>query len=273
MPCPPTKIGDGSVRSASTTSPRRSRAQRRRSNRQARFSRSVALRGPSPSLWASQSTMVALGVIRTVMYPRDLTGAPRHGPAQAPTSGVARHPRSGPRVSRLNRASGGATSESGPFEAKAQAARRLRLTPDALDERERRLAAEGDCLRFRRNFTGAAAGGDCGGATGDHSACSIAGAGGVVTTPRGSRRLFTLPRPKASLNIAPYQSTTAPATVVGAVARGNGVAEASGEGVTSAGSLVARSSRDDSRCFGDLMTSTPMTHSRSTRDRHFVLVT
>jgi hypothetical protein len=192
---------------------------------------------------------------------------------QAPTSGVARHPRSGPRVSRLNRASGGATSESGPFEAKAQAARRLRLTPDALDERERRLATEGDCLRFRRNFTGAAAGGDCGGATGDHSACSIAGAGGVVTTPRGSRRLFTLPRPKASLNIAPYQSTTAPATVVGAVARGNGVPEASGEGVTSAGSLVARSSRDDSRCFGDPMTSTPMTHSRSTRDRHFVLVT
>jgi hypothetical protein len=191
---------------------------------------------------------------------------------QAPTSGVARHPRSGPRVSRLNRASGGATSELDPFEAKAQAARRLRLTPDALDERERRLATEGDCLRFRRNFTGAAAGGDCGGATGDHSACSIAGAGGVVTTPRGSRRLFTLPRPKASLNIAPYQSTTAPATVVGAVARGNGVREASGEGVTSAGSLVARSSRDDSRCFGDPMTSTPMTHSRSTRDRHFVLV-
>jgi hypothetical protein len=201
----------------------------------------------------------------------------------ASRSGVARHPRSGPRVSTLNRAADGRGANQAPFE-KAQAARRRRLTPDALDERERLLATDGDFLRFRRNSTGAAAGGDCGGATGDDSACSICGAGGGVTRPRGSRRLFTLPRPKASLNIAPYQSTTASAacihgcgtpvrTVVRGVARRTGLAQASREGVTSAGWFVAGSSRNDSRCFGDLMTSTPMTHSRSTRDRQFLFVT
>ena len=111
-------------------------------------------------------------------------------------------------------------------EAQAQAARRLRLTPDALalDERERLLAIDGD-FRFGRSLT-AGATGDCR-PSGDASVCSIRGgdcagtvveaasaigaAGAAVAEFPRSRPLFTRPRPKASLNIAPYQSTTASA--------------------------------------------------------------
>jgi hypothetical protein len=98
------------------------------------------------------------------------------------------------------------------------------LTPDVLDEWERLVAVERDFLRFGRNATGArddstgaranctgATGDDCSGATGADSGCSVGGDGRAVTKPRGSRWLFTRARPKASLNIPPYQSMTASA--------------------------------------------------------------
>jgi hypothetical protein len=108
----------------------------------------------------------------------------------------------------------------------AQAARRLPLTLDALpltldalDARERPVAANFDFLRFGRN-SNRAAGGDCSGATAADSGRSVGGDGRVVTEACGSRLLFTSPRPKASLNIAPYQSITAlqPVSRVGASA-------------------------------------------------------
>ena len=122
----------------------------------------------------------------------------------------------------------------GPFDVIAYAARRPRLTLDALDERELRFATEGDFLRFGRNCTGGlgtgysgARGGDSGCSSGGVAGCSSCGvagcsscgiagcsscgiAGGTVML-RGSGAPFRRPKPKASLNIAPYQSTTASA--------------------------------------------------------------
>jgi hypothetical protein len=75
------------------------------------------------------------------------------------------------------------------------------------------VVLEGDFLRFGRNTTGAA-GDDCSGVTDGDFGCSAGGAGRAVTESCGSRPLFTRPRPKASLNIAPYQSTTASAACI-----------------------------------------------------------
>jgi hypothetical protein len=100
-----------------------------------------------------------------------------------------------------------------------QAARRPRLTPDLLDERERLVAIASLFLRFGRNATGARA--DCAGAradptgaTGDCSGatvagCSAGGDGRAVARLRASRWLFTGPAPRGSLNNVPYQSMSA----------------------------------------------------------------
>ena len=92
-------------------------------------------------------------------------------------------------------------------------AARLRLTLDALDDRERRFATEGDFRRFARNCTGGLATGRSG-ATGGDSGCSICGSGGGMVMLRGARVAFGRPKPKASLNSAPYQSTTASAACI-----------------------------------------------------------
>ena len=97
-----------------------------------------------------------------------------------------------------------------------QAARRPRLMRDILGERGRLLAGEVDFLRFARSSTGAA-GGD-----GSRTMCCDSGRspGSKGWDAGASPFLATPPRPKASRNIASYQSMTASAVLIqGSAAR------------------------------------------------------